>query len=78
MGLAQPTTRTHVPDAPPAGASRGVLLRRLSIRCPVTGSATDTGLQLTALPQLIGEHVLIDCLECGQDHTWRVEDAFAD
>ena len=65
-----PETRYNQP-APRAG----LLLRRLMIRCPVTGDATDTGFEITALP-LISDtaHRLIDCLECGQDHEWTVDD----
>jgi len=62
----------------PTSTQRHVLLRRLAIRCPVTGLPTDTGFELTALPQLTGEQTLIDCLECGQDHPWRVEEAYLD
>jgi hypothetical protein len=53
------------------------LLRRLMITCPATGRAADTGFELTALPRLSArQHVLVDCLECGQDHEWQVEDLF--
>jgi hypothetical protein len=45
------------------------------VRCPVTGHATDTGFELTAMPRLSGRrHLLVDCLECGQDHEWTVDD----
>ena len=50
--------------------------RRLLIRCPVTGVATDTGFELASLPSGQAEVWLVDCLECGQDHPWRVADAF--
>jgi hypothetical protein len=53
-------------------------LRRLMIECPHTGHAVDTGYELTAIPGLAIPHMLIDCIECGQDHTWRVEDAFVE
>ena len=51
------------------------LLRRLTIICPVTRQPTDTGFELTALP-LVTEapQWLLDCLECGQDHMWSVDD----
>ena len=75
MTLAPRTTRPDLSDPTAPAASKGVLLRRLVIRCPVTGLPSDTGFELTALPQLNGEQVLIDCLECGQDHVWLVEDA---
>jgi hypothetical protein len=78
MALASHDTGTRKPDGTDAVAHRPVLLRRLVIRCPVTGLASDTGFELTELPQLTGEQALIDCLECGQDHTWRVEDAYLD
>ena len=54
------------------------LLRRLMMVCPETGSPTDTGRELTAIPSPGRSHLLVDCLECGQDHLWRLEDAFAE
>ena len=55
------------------------LLRRLMITCPVTGLATDTGFELSELPAVVsGPRILIDCLECGQDHSWRIDDAVLD
>ena len=52
------------------------LLQRLMIRCPVTGLATDTGLDLTEVPVAGGgAQLLVDCQECGQDHPWRIDDA---
>ena len=52
------------------------LLRSLFIRCPATGERADTGFELTALPSIrASTQVLVDCLECGQDHEWRVEAA---
>ena len=52
------------------------LLRRLTIECPVTKQPSDTGFELSALPSLtISPQVLLDCLECGQDHEWSVDDA---
>ena len=71
-------TRTHV------GADSGLratttgspLLRRLVITCPVTGWPTDTGFALSELPAVVaGPQLLIDCLECGQDHSWRIDDS---
>ena len=59
------------------GARRRVLLRRLAIRCPVTALPTDTGFELTATPDLGRcEQLLVDCLECGQDHPWVISEAF--
>ena len=53
------------------------LLRILMIVCPVTGVATPSGRELSALPDVgSASQMLIDCLECGQDHEWRVDDAF--
>ncbi len=62
----------------PQVASR-MLLRRLMVACPVNGGAVDTGFELFAVPS-VGErsHRLMDCLECGQDHSWAIEDAFLD
>jgi hypothetical protein len=51
------------------------LLRRLMIKCPVTGLPSDTGFELTALPSAgMSNQWLLDCLECGQDHEWQPED----
>jgi hypothetical protein len=58
------------------GPKRTRLLRRLTITCPVTGLATDTGVEPWAVPVVVGgPHLLVDCLECGQDHPWDVDDA---
>ena len=55
------------------------LLRRLMIICPRSGRAADTGFELTEIPRLAArQQLLVDCLECGQDHDWQVEDAFLD
>ena len=72
---------SHGPGLTPPGAAararRRVLLRRLMVRCPVTGLPTDTGFELSATPDLGGaEQLLVDCLECGQDHRWAISDAF--
>lgn len=53
-------------------------LRRLMIACPHTGHAVDTGYEATAIPGLSIPHLLVDCMECGQDHVWRIEDAFVE
>ncbi len=55
-----------------------VLLRQLMIRCPHTGRAVDTGFELTSIPAMALPHLLVDCIECGQDHIWRIEDAFVE
>ena len=58
-------------------ARGSVLLRRLLIRCPQTGLPADTGFELTEIPALgTQQQLLVDCLECGQDHPWQLEDAF--
>jgi hypothetical protein len=64
--------------APAVGQERPrMLVRRLLIRCPVTGQGADTGYELPAMPNLIATHnLLVDCQECGQDHRWQVDDAF--
>ena len=51
------------------------LLRRLMIVCPETGIPADTGREVTSIPHLVGIQWLVDCLECGQDHAWQLEDA---
>jgi hypothetical protein len=39
--------------------------------------SVDTGYELRAISTFgRGPQVLVDCLECGQDHPWRIEDAF--
>jgi hypothetical protein len=55
-----------------------ILLRRLMIICPCTGRGVDTGYELTDIPAVALPHIVVDCTECGQDHTWRIEDAFAE
>jgi hypothetical protein len=58
-------------------AKAPVLLRRLMVTCPVTRFSVDTGFELTAIPRLgRGAQLLVDCLECGQDHSWHLENAF--
>ncbi len=59
------------------GARRTMLLRRLMIRCPISGRATDTGFELTSIPAVgRSPQLLVDCLACGQDHSWEIGDAF--
>ena len=61
------------------GTEQPMLLRRLLITCPATGLPTDTGFELSELPAVVsGPRILIDCLECGQDHSWRIDDAVLD
>ena len=65
-------------SAEPRARSR-TLLRRLMIVCPTTGSAADTGFELLGVPKASArQQILMDCLECGQDHPWRIDDAFLD
>ncbi len=57
----------------------GTLLRRLVIRCPETGRASDTGFELCGMPSVAGRRqLLVDCLECGRDHGWSVDDVVLD
>ena len=76
------TSHFHDPAEPelpamPREARGPLLLPRLMIRCPRTGLPTDTGFELEEIPALGAEHqILVDCLECGQDHPWQLEDAF--
>ena len=59
-------------NAPPEEPPR---TRRLMIICPVTGAPTDTGLELAAIDSSSTQW-LVDCLECGQDHPWSIDDTF--
>jgi len=72
-------TRVEGHTGPRVTTTGSPLLRRLVITCPVTGTATDTGFELSELPAVAaGPQLLIDCLECGQDHPWRIDDALLD
>jgi hypothetical protein len=69
----------EAPDLPGVRVEgrRPTLLRRLMIRCPVLGVATDTGFELSSIPAIDrSEQLLVDCLACGQDHVWQMADAF--
>lgn len=58
---------------------RPMLLRRLMIRCPATGLSADTGLDLSSVPKLMArEQLLVDCPECGQDHSWIADEAYVE
>jgi hypothetical protein len=49
------------------------------ITCPVTDEPTDTSFEISAIPAAsMRPQVLIDCLLCGQDHSWRIDDAFVE
>jgi hypothetical protein len=62
-----------------SGPARPTLLRPLMITCPVTGFATDTGFEASDVPVLgTSRQVLVDCLECGQDHPWHIDDLVLD
>jgi hypothetical protein len=51
--------------------------RRVMIRCPLTDEPVDTGHEPASAPTIRREvQLLVDCTECGQDHMWRMEDAF--
>jgi hypothetical protein len=75
MGTPQPADGQYIQQSP----STTLLLRRLTIRCPVTGRAADTGFEISAMPSATRPpHLLVDCLECGQDHEWTVDDVYVD
>ena len=60
-------------------ARQRALLRRLMIVCPTTGHPADTGFELAGVPKVSArQQILVDCLECGQDHEWSIENAFLD
>jgi hypothetical protein len=64
------------PTTPTTGAPRRRLLRQLAIACPTTGLVTPTGLEISDVPAVVsGPQLLTHCLECGQDHSWRIDDA---
>jgi hypothetical protein len=53
------------------------LSQRLHIFCPHTGLPVDTGHELIEVDRLAPQaQMLIDCIECGEDHGWVIEDAF--
>jgi len=58
------------------GPYRRGAMRRLMIACPHTGSPVDTGYEPLDIPALASPRLLVDCVECGQDHQWRIEDVF--
>jgi hypothetical protein len=66
-------------NTPPAVAHGSLLVSRLMIRCPATGRATDTAFDVTDLPRLgSGSHWILDCMECGRDHEWQVDDVIVE
>jgi hypothetical protein len=78
MSLGAHDPRVLTAAAAGIGSRRRMLLRRLTIRCPVTGTPADTGYELSSIPTVATQNLLVDCTECGQDHLWQVEDAFLD
>jgi hypothetical protein len=51
--------------------------RRVMVRCPSTEVPVNTGYEPAAIANIQREpQMLADCAECGQDHTWCIEDAF--
>ena len=51
-------------------------MRQVMIRCPFTGDLVPTGLEASSLEKLDqSQYLLIDCLECGQDHGWEPSQA---
>jgi hypothetical protein len=53
------------------------LSQRLMICCPHAALPVDTGHELNEIGGLAPQpQMLIDCIECGQDHSWTIEDAF--
>ena len=76
MALVHGTLDTAPLEGTKTGLDRpALLLRRLTISCPMTGLATDTGFDLTDVHSVVrGPQLLIDCLECGQDHEWDIDD----
>jgi hypothetical protein len=60
------------------GPFRRAAALRLMIACPHTGNPVDTGYEPPDIPAVAIPHMLVDCLECGQDHRWRIEDAFVE
>ena len=51
-------------------------MRQVMIRCPITEELVPTGLEVSDLQHLDqAGYLLIDCLECGQDHAWEPSQA---
>lgn len=54
----------------------GFAVEQVLISCPVTGDLVPTGTEASSLEAVEDtDHLLIDCLGCGQDHTWVASDA---
>lgn len=78
MGMATPDGGAAEMGASVIAEHRPILRQRLMVTCPQVGLPVDTGFELSAVPNLRGSQVLFDCMECGQDHPWQIDDAFAD
>ena len=66
-------------DSDDASVQGHRLVRRLMIRCPATGRAVDTGLDMALRPKPVsGTHRMFNCTECAQEHAWRADDVFVD
>jgi len=51
-------------------------MHQVMIWCPFSGDLVPTGLAVTSLEKLDqAEYLLIDCLECGEDHLWEPSQA---
>jgi len=51
-------------------------VRQVMIACPVTNQLTPAGIETASIEKLDQpQYLLIDCLECGQDHPWEPHDA---
>ena len=51
-------------------------MRQVMIRCPNTEELAPTGVEAPS-PEKLDQpsYLLIDCLECGQDHSWEPSQA---
>ena len=56
--------------------TEGAAMQQVPISCPVTGELVPTGTEAASLEAVEDtDHLLIDCLGCGQDHAWVASDA---
>jgi hypothetical protein len=78
VGIAPPGEGTTDIGATVAPGNHRLLRQRLMVMCPETGLAVDTGFDLSAIPNLRGSQILFDCMECGQDHPWGIDETFVD
>ena len=49
--------------------------RAVLIACPFNEGLVPTGMEVADLSDLPLRNVLIDCLDCGQDHPWTPNEA---